>query len=69
VFSDWWLWAVIGLTLLLIPFEVFVILKMRKRLPVAMPGSPLQTLERRLADGEISAEEFQYERFLLDKGE
>ena len=69
MFSDWWLWAVIGLTLLLIPFEVFVILKMRKRLPVAMPGSPLQTLERRLADGEISAEEFQYERFLLDKGE
>jgi uncharacterized membrane protein len=69
VWRDWVLWAVIGLTVLLIPFEVFVILRMRKKLPVSMPGSPLQTLERRLANGEISAEEFQYERYLLQKDE
>ena len=69
MWRDWLLWIAIGMTALLIPFEVYVITRMRKKLPVALPGSPLQTLERRLAAGEISAEEFQYERFLLEKGQ
>ncbi len=33
----------------------------------SLPASPLQVLEKRLASGEISAEEFQYERYLLEK--
>ena len=68
VWRDWIIWIVIALALLSTPLEVYIILKARKRLPAATPGSPLQTLERRLAAGEISAEEFQYERFLLQKG-
>jgi uncharacterized membrane protein len=62
------IWIVIALALLSTPLEVYIIVKARKRLPAAMPGSPLRTLERRLANGEISPEEFQYERYLLEKG-
>ena len=61
------LWVVIGVVLLSTPLEVYIIVKARKRLPAALPGSPLQTLERRLAAGEISPEEFQYERQLLEE--
>jgi len=68
MWRDWLIWAVIGITVLAIPLEVCVIVRTRKRLPAGLPGSPLQTLEKRLADGEISAEEFQYERYLLEKG-
>ena len=68
VWRDWIIWIVIGLALLSIPFEVYILIKARKRLPTSLPGSPLQTLERRLANGEISPEEFQYERYLLEKG-
>ena len=64
---DWWLWFVIAVVILTTPLEVFLIVRYRRRLPVALQGSPLQTLEKRLADGEISAEEFQYERYLLEK--
>lgn len=60
--------AVIGVLTLSIPLEVYVIVHARRKLPAALPGSPLQTLERRLAAGEISPEEFQYERYLLEKG-
>jgi uncharacterized membrane protein len=31
------------------------------------PETPLQVLDRRLASGEISAEEYQYERYLLEE--
>jgi hypothetical protein len=68
VLRDWILGGVIGLLVLSIPLEVYVIVHVRKKLPAAMPGSPVQTLERRLAAGEISPEEFQYERYLLEKG-
>ena len=67
MWRDWWLWLVIALVAFTTPLEVYVLVRNRKRLPVAMQGSPLQTLEKRLADGEISAEEFQYERYLLEK--
>jgi uncharacterized membrane protein len=69
VWRDWMLWLVAGILLLTTPLEVYVIVRTRKRLPSAVAGSPLQTLEKRLAAGEISAEEFQYERYLLEKGE
>jgi len=62
------IWIVIALAVLSTPLEVYIMVKARKRLPTAMPGSPLQTLERRLANGEISPEEFQYERYLIEKG-
>ncbi|HET7420971.1 MAG TPA: SHOCT domain-containing protein [Candidatus Dormibacteraeota bacterium] len=68
MWPDWILWVVIGLVFLCIPLEVYIIVKARKRLPAAQLGSPLQILDKRLADGEISAEEYQYERFLLEKG-
>lgn len=66
--SDWLVVAVVVILLLTIPLEVYVLVKARKKLPAALPGSPLQTLERRLAAGEISPEEFQYERQLLEDG-
>ena len=68
MWRDWWLWLIIGLVVMTIPLEIYIIVKTRKRLPAALPGSPLQILERRLAAGEISPEEFQYERQLLEKG-
>jgi len=68
VWGDWIIWIVIALAVLSTPLEVYIIVRARRRLPAAMQGSPLQTLERRLANGEISPEEFQYERFLLEKG-
>ena len=66
---DWAIWVVIGLAALSIPFEVYFLSRAVRKLPTAQQGSPLQTLERRLANGEISAEEFQYERYLLEKRE
>jgi hypothetical protein len=69
VWRDWMLWLVAGILLLTTPLEVYVIVRTSRRLPTAVTGSPLQTLEKRLAGGEISAEEFQYERYLLEKGE
>lgn len=68
VWSNWILLAVIGIVVLSIPLEVYILVKARRRLPTAMLGSPLQTLDKRLAAGEISPEEYQYERFLLEKG-
>jgi uncharacterized membrane protein len=68
VWRDWIVWTVIALAVLSTPLEVYIIVRARKRLPAATSGSPIQTLERRLAAGEISPEEFQYERFLLEKG-
>jgi uncharacterized membrane protein len=32
-----------------------------------LPASPLQILERRLASGDISDEQYQYERYLLEQ--
>jgi uncharacterized membrane protein len=66
---NWVIVIVIALCVLSIPLEVYVIRRAAKQLPARQPGSPLQTLERRFAAGEISAEEFQYERYLLEKGE
>jgi uncharacterized membrane protein len=68
VFPDWILLIVMGIVVLTIPLDVYIIVKVSKRLPTAMAGSPLQTLDKRLASGEISPEEYQYERFLLEKG-
>ena len=65
--SHWLIVATVVIVLLSIPLEVYVIVKARRRLPAELPGSPLQTLERRLAAGEISPEEFQYERQLLEE--
>ncbi len=41
----------------------------RAQLRAQPPASPLLTLDKRLAAGEISAEEYRYERYLLEKGE
>lgn len=40
-----------------------VIVDLRK----SLPASPLQILDRRLASGEISDEQYQYERYLLEQ--
>ena len=62
--GDWWPWIVISIAVLTTPLEIYIVLRMRRQ----PTPSALQTLERRLAAGEISAEEFQYERYLLEKG-
>ena len=67
MWRDWLIWVVIATVLLSTPLEVYIIVKARRRLPTAQPGSPLQTLENRLAAGQISPEEFQYERQLLEE--
>ena len=43
--------------------------KARAQLRAHLPASPLQILDRRLASGEISVEEYRYERYVLEKGE
>ena len=67
MWRDWLIWVVIATVVLSTPLEVYIIVKARRRLPTAQPGSPLQTLENRLAAGQISTEEFQYERQLLEE--
>ena len=67
VWRDWVIWVVVGLAVLTTPLEIYIVLRARNRIPGALAASALQTLERRMAAGEISPEEFQYERQLLEE--
>ena len=58
----------IVLALVTIPLSFYVRRRIAAQIRAGLPASPLQVLERRLASGEISAEEYQYERYLLEKG-
>lgn len=49
-----------------IPLGLYVRSRAIKELRSNLPASPLQVLDRRLAAGEISAEEYQYEKYLLE---
>ncbi len=57
------------LGLLSIPLSLWLRRRTIAQLRANLPASPLLILEKRLAAGEISAEEFQYERYLLEKQE
>ena len=62
----------IGISLILalisIPLGIYANRRAAADLRARLPASPLQVLEKRLAAGEISAEEYRYERYLLEKG-
>ena len=64
---------ILGVPIVLALISIFLGLYVRRRiarqLRPYLPESPLQILERRMANGEISAEEYQYERYLLEKKE
>ena len=60
----------IGFSLLVVlPLALFVRRRAIAQLRADLPQSPQQILEQRLASGQISAEEYQYERYLLKKDE
>jgi len=65
--SDLLLAIPIVLGLVAIVLGIYVRRRAFADLRANLPGSPLQILEKRLASGEISAEEYQYERYLLEK--
>ncbi len=65
--SDLLLAIPIVLGLVAIVLGIYVRRRAFADLRANLPASPLQILEKRLASGEISAEEYQYERYLLEK--
>ena len=69
MWTDWVLAGVIALALISIPLGIYANRRAAARLRAGVPSSPAKILEMRFAAGEISAEEYRYERYLLEKGE
>ncbi len=60
----------IGLSLLVIlPLALYVRGRAIAELRANLPESPQQILDKRFASGQISAQEYEYERYLLKKDE
>ena len=59
----------IALAAISIPLGLYARSRAIRQLRANLPASPIQILEKRLADGEISPEQYRYERYLLEKPE
>ena len=69
MWSDWIIGIPIVLALISIPLGIYGNRRAGAQLRAKLPASPLQILDKRLAAGEISTEEYRYERYLLEKDE
>jgi putative membrane protein len=71
--TPWYFWAyIVGMAIAIPASVVWMLYARRKaiaRQRANLPESPLQILERRFASGEISPEEYQDERYELEKGQ
>jgi|GEM_PF-4264007 len=59
----------IGLGAVVVALGLWLRFRILRQVRARLPGSPMETLDQRFASGEISAEEYQYERYLLQKRE